>query len=81
LRLMECRADLPELSCAVALRPGPISGLDPELPTLGLEIFGLEPPAWRNKRRLFPLHQGGRLVTWAWWALSLQFRKAVYEDS
>ena len=80
-RLMECRADLPELAAAIARTPGSSSRLDLTRPTLGLRVFGLQPPAWQNRKLLFPLHRGGGLATWAWWAFSLHFRKAVYRDS
>lgn len=80
-RMMECREEFPRAAEATARRMSTISSLDPADPTLGLRVFGLRAPARENKQRLFPLHRGGALVAWAWWAISLRFRRAVYSES
>ncbi|MEE2777808.1 MAG: nucleotidyltransferase family protein [Acidobacteriota bacterium] len=81
LRLMECRAELSPLTAAVEERLDSMPRLQWDHPTMGLEVFGLQPPALRNKRILFPLHRGGASAAWAWWTLSYPFRKAVYQES
>ena len=76
LHMLECRDGFGHL--AESLASCRSTSLDDTHPTLGLRIFDLSPPAWHNKRRLFPLYRGGAVRAWAWWALSAPWRRRVY---
>ena len=76
IELMDASTDFPRL--ADALGGIRLPGFEALALRAGLDVFDARPPGWRNKRRLFPLHRGGTLSAWAWWAASAPWRRAVY---
>jgi hypothetical protein len=80
LDLFDCRSEFPQLAAALARPPWerhvPLAATGPVL----RGVFAADRRDWRQKVAAFRLYDTSLAGALAWWALSLPFRLAVYQE-